>query len=132
MRENTKKQTQFRQGDVLVERVDFDPKSRPHKVVPRDGGRVVLAYGEVTGHAHAIAEAQAEMIELETGERFIIVKGGIRLESAEGRSLLPSYEGKTGVLLRHEEHHAHGFTPGSYRVIRQHEYSPEEIRNVAD
>jgi len=24
--------------------------------VPRDRGRVVLAYGEATGHAHAIAE----------------------------------------------------------------------------
>jgi hypothetical protein len=132
MRKQKRNQTQLRQGDVLVERVDFDAKALPHKVVPREAGRIVLAHGEVTGHAHAIAEAEAEMVELETGERFVVVEGGIRLEAAEGRKLLPGYEGEAGVLLRHEEHHAHGLTPGSYRVIRQREYTPEEIRNVAD
>jgi hypothetical protein len=107
-----KLQHQFRQGDVLVERVDFDPTSKPHKAVPRDAGRVVLAYGEATGHAHAIAEADCEMVELESGERFIVTE--------------------RGVSLRHEEHAPVRVPPGSYRVTRQREYSPEEIRNVAD
>jgi hypothetical protein len=50
------KTQQFRQGDVLVQRVTSIPEG--DTAVARDNGRVVLAYGEVTGHAHAIAEAE--------------------------------------------------------------------------
>ncbi|HKS27108.1 MAG TPA: hypothetical protein VJS44_04785 [Pyrinomonadaceae bacterium] len=106
------KETQFRQGDVLIERVRSNVRSKPHKVVPRDNGRVILAYGEVTGHAHAIADAGVEQFELETGERFIVTE--------------------RGVSLSHEEHATIQIPGGTYRVTRQREYSPEEIRNVAD
>jgi hypothetical protein len=41
-----------RQGDVLLVRVDVSVAGTRH--VPRDGDRLVLAYGEVTGHAHAV------------------------------------------------------------------------------
>src|SRR5258708_33558053 len=42
----------YRQGDVLIVPVE----SIPEKLDPidRENGRVVLAHGEVTGHAHAI------------------------------------------------------------------------------
>ena len=78
--------------------------ARPHRSVARDEGRIVLAYGEATGHAHAIADADAELIELETGERFLVTA--------------------RGVSLRHEEHEAVELPPGSYRVVRQREYVP--------
>jgi hypothetical protein len=55
-------------------------------VPPRDRGRIVLALGEATGHAHAIADPQAALVETELEERFLHVL-------AEG-----------GVLLCHEEH----------------------------
>ena len=42
-----------RQGDVLALGVEAIPEDA--KPVTRDRGRVILAYGEVTGHAHAIA-----------------------------------------------------------------------------
>jgi hypothetical protein len=45
---------QYRQGDVLIERIAKMPTSTTP--VARDAGRVILAYGEVTGHAHAIVE----------------------------------------------------------------------------
>ena len=50
---------QVRQGDVLLV-----PASRPGdaKPVGRDCGRVVLAYGEVTGHAHAIRSHGATLL----------------------------------------------------------------------
>ena len=95
---------QYRQGDVLLVRVEDDVKSRPHRSVARDEGRIVLAYGEQTGHAHAIADAEAELIELETGERFLVTA--------------------RGVSLRHEEHDTIELPPGSYRVVRQREYAP--------
>ena len=40
------------QGDVLIRQVANVPQEA--KPVGRDDERVVLAYGEVTGHAHAI------------------------------------------------------------------------------
>src|SRR3954469_16865394 len=45
---------QARQGDIWLVRVD---EALPVGVirVPREGGRVVLARGEATGHAHAVA-----------------------------------------------------------------------------
>ena len=108
---------------MLLFRVEEDVKSRPHRSVERDDGRIVLAYGEATGHAHAIADADAELIELETGERFLVTA--------------------RGVSLRHEEHAAVELPPGSYRVVRQREYAPapdddesgddtEDTRYVAD
>lgn len=105
-----------RQGDVLIEAVD---EAEMGEQVQRDNGRIVLAYGEVTGHAHAIADTQAEMFEsrvtdVDLGVRFLQVL-------AEG-----------GVALTHEEHGTITIPPGTYKVTRQREYSPEAIRNVAD
>ncbi len=42
----------IRQGDVLLVPVKSLPIGA--KEIPLDKGRIVLAYGEVTGHAHAI------------------------------------------------------------------------------
>lgn len=52
----------YRQGDVLIMRVEG--KCVPGAEVKRDKGRVVLAYGEVTGHAHAIRSRAATLYEL--------------------------------------------------------------------
>lgn len=104
------KKWQIRQGDVLVECAD----SIPEGCVPveRNNGRIVLAYGEVTGHAHAIHSNAVEMLRAENGDRYLKVT-----ETA---------------LLIHEEHTAHEIPIGFARVVQQREYSPEEIRNVAD
>ncbi|MGH2683007.1 MAG: hypothetical protein ACRDIX_07220 [Actinomycetota bacterium] len=103
----------YRQGDVLIVAVDEVPDRT--KAVARDRGRIVLAYGEVTGHTHAIADRGAELVESqELQERFLRVL-------AEG-----------GVTLTHEEHAPVVIPEGTYRVVRQREYTPETIRNVAD
>src|SRR5579864_1405536 len=50
----------YRQGDVLIRRIASLPKQ---KAQPRLTG--ILAYGEVTGHAHRIEDlAQAEVLEI--------------------------------------------------------------------
>lgn len=110
MKTKKKTQTIFRQGDVMVIRVDAIPAGA--KAVARDNGRVVLAYGEVTGHAHAIADEEVTMLEVDGGIRYLDVQ--------------------MDAFLRHEEHGTIPLAPGKYEVRRQREYSPEEIRNVAD
>lgn len=103
---------QFRQGDVLIERVDAIPESAKKTIVARDNGRVILAYGEVTGHAHAITEEHVTMVEVDEAIRYL----DVQMEA----------------FLRHEEHAPIALPPGIYKVTRQREYSPEAIRNVAD
>ncbi|GGN82071.1 hypothetical protein GCM10011610_33090 [Nocardia rhizosphaerihabitans] len=80
----------------------------------RDGrGRLVLALGEVTGHAHAIP-----------GPGRLIREAGVF-----GPMLLHLPEGGRVV---HEEHAAIGLPKGWYRVVRQREYVPGSVRVVAD
>lgn len=89
-------------------------------------GRIVLAYGEVTGHAHAVyeeADRSAKPEDRPAG------KMPARLWDAGAERFLQVLE-KTA--LRHEEHAPVPLDPGIYRVTTQREYSPGEIRRVAD
>lgn len=107
----------YRQGDVLIaplaeSAVPATALDAPSE--PRDGrGRLVLALGEVTGHAHAVV-----------GPGRLV-----REASAFGPMLLHVPEGARVV---HEEHAAISLPKGWYRVIRQREYVPGSIRIVAD
>lgn len=105
---------QFRQGDVLVAGVGARGSALPKgaQKVKRDTGRIVLAYGEVTGHAHAITSPHATLWESGDGARYLEVK-------------------RTCSLM-HEEHATITIPAGLYQITRQREYSPEAIRFVAD
>ena len=48
---------QFRHGDVFLKEVAALPQGAVQAA--RDHGDVILAYGEVTGHAHRIADPDA-------------------------------------------------------------------------
>ncbi|MFM2042850.1 MAG: hypothetical protein RLY86_1426 [Pseudomonadota bacterium] len=105
---------QYRQGDVLVMAVDgLPPCLTP---VPREDGRVVLAHGEVTGHAHAIRSDRVHFFR----------------EDGSGRGFIQVH-GSAPVALVHEEHRPIELAPGTYEVVRQREYEPRaRPRAVAD
>lgn len=107
---------QIRQGDVaLIPRAPLTAAQRAQMtVVPRDNGRVILAYGEVTGHAHALVEDHVTMYRGDDGQRVLTID--------------PVSE----AILRHEEHTHLTVPPGDYTVVQQREYTPEAVRNVAD
>jgi hypothetical protein len=105
---------QYRQGDVLVEGVNSIPKEAT-MIVDRENGRVVLAHGEVTCHAHAIADHGVTLR---------------RVPTAPGVSYLEIAEAL--AMLTHQEHATVALPTGVYRVERQREYAPAAIRNVAD
>ena len=103
----------FRQGDVMIERVDAIPAGA--KEVARDKGDVILAYGEVTGHAHRISDPGVCLLSCGEGaERYLTVAGE--------------------AFLTHEEHATIPLGPGTYSVSIQREYDweSEATRNVAD
>lgn len=103
----------YRQGDVLLRRVKAIPAEA--KANPRDNGQVILAYGEVTGHAHRIADPDAT--------------GAVLLSVGESATFLRLTK---GAELVHQEHATIDLPAGAYEVVRQREYTPEEIRRVAD
>jgi hypothetical protein len=98
---------QYRQGDVLLENASVPQNA---KKLDRENGRVILANGEVTGHAHAIEADGCALLEAE-GERYL--------------------QTETEVPLQHEEHGAININT-TKRVRRQSEYDPMEIRRVTD
>jgi hypothetical protein len=107
-----KRQQTFRQGDILLVRVAAGVSFSGRSVSP-EGGRLILARGEVTGHQHSVASADAELVESEAEGVFL------RIMAA--------------TPLVHQEHGAIVLEPGVYRVQRQREYEPGELpRNVAD
>ncbi len=100
----------IRQGDVCL----IPVKSLPSNAieVKCDGKRVVLAFGEVTGHAHAIYEPTKARLFDAGVERFLQV-----LEPC---------------TLRHEEHTHKLLQPGIYKLPQQVEYTPAELKRVTD
>ncbi len=96
----------FRQGDVLLVAVDALPEQAQPE--PRRS-RIVLAEGEVTGHAHAIEEREARTF-THDGQRYLLAK--------------------SKAQLIHEEHAPIEVPPGAYRVVIQREYEPDPVRSV--
>lgn len=101
----------LRQGDVLCIRIDA-PRELG-EAIKRDRDAVILAYGEVTGHAHAIRTRGATLYQPKgKPERFLKV---VRT-----------------VSLTHEEHSPVKLDPGIYRVLIQQDYTPSEMKSVED
>src|SRR3954447_7875255 len=107
----------YRQGDILI--LPVSEESVPADVraltpAERDGrGRLVLALGEATGHAHALL-APGELLH-------------------DPDPLAPDYlHLPSGGRLAHEEHAAISLPKGWYRIVRQREYVPGSVRVVAD
>jgi hypothetical protein len=105
----------FRQGDVLLVPVPATELPEGAQPLPRDQrGRVVLALGEATGHAHAVSARDAELLAdpAEVDRRFLRIA--------------------TEAMLTHEEHGPIPLPAGLYRVVRQREFEPGSVRPVAD
>lgn len=95
---------QYRQGDMLVTRAE-PPLGAPFRVRRDRQGRLVLASGGASGHAHVIDDPDAELLDDPlTGRRFL------RLV-AESK-------------ITHEEHGPIALPPGLYEVRRQRTYHP--------
>ena len=100
----------MRQGDVFLQKVHGVPNGSKRL---EKGKRVILKEGEATGHMHEILEV--DNIEIH--------------QDAEGNLYLEVLEEST---LVHPEHSEIKIGPGVYEIPRQVEYTPAELKNVAD
>lgn len=106
----------YRQGDVMFIPVANIPAGAAKK---RENG--TAAYGEVTGHSHKLADLEsAEVLEIGDGLFVRVSESGVAID------------GDPGATFVHEEHGPVTLPPGEYEIRIQREYSPEEIRSVAD
>ncbi len=96
----------MRQGDLFFAQVKAIPK------LARQVPHLTLAEGEITGHSHRIAESGTATLFADADEFYVDVP-----ESAR---------------VIHEEHGTIDLSQGIYRVWRQREYTPTEIRPVYD
>lgn len=103
-----------RQGDVLMVRVHRN-KVSTSKRLPVSARGVVLAEGEVTGHAHTLA-----------GETVTAYAPS----GAFGGKMVVVVDEPTPLV--HEEHKAIPLVRGAFDVVNQWEYEPDQIRRVAD
>lgn len=97
----------FRHGDLLVQLAAEIPENARPLV------HLVLAEGELTGHSHRIAERDAAHLYQSTSGMF-------RSVTSDSATLI------------HQEHGPISLPKGIYRVWRQREYLPREIRTVRD
>lgn len=88
----------YRQGDVSIMAVNRIPK-QARKV----RGELVLARGEVTGHAHKIVEGQAFLFRVATGLLYLRVLSEF-------------------AKLYHEEHEDIILPKGEYEIRQQREF----------
>lgn len=95
----------YRQGDVLLVSGSV-PKTAQ---ITR---RKILVRGEATGHHHSIADLAKARLWIDGDTMYVRV-------------------GET-VEIVHQEHDPLILPAGDYEVVRQREYTPEAIRNVAD
>lgn len=120
---------QYRQGDLLIERVK-DAEAPPGS---KRALSIVLAEGEATGHHHVLRAGE----EPDAADWW--KENGPERQTATVPTFNWWQEGEAQFFalaeparVSHEEHGAIQLGGGTHRVIRQREYTPTEIRRVAD
>ena len=104
----------YRQGDVLITRCGSIPATAK-PCAPRERGGYVLAEGEATGHAHAVADDEVDLFEDTDGTLYMRVKSNV-----------------DEATVTHQEHGHLTLPRDTYKVTRQREYTPEAVRRVSD
>lgn len=117
---------QIRQGDVLLVAVDSIPADATE--CAKDAhGLAVLAYGEVSGHAHlveAITAAPVQYLRNREGERFLSLLGQTLIKHGNLT--------QTGIQNGTADHSALLLRDGKLQQAFQVEDFGEEVRRVAD
>lgn len=128
---------QIRQGDVYLFQICEEiPTAKKAKPV---GKNHVLAYGEATGHCHAIDKNDCELFEANDNIRALAKKYGITDERAITHGLrivvdnTKLMHGTPSRLFSDPDHTPIDLQQGNYIVLRPREYDDsDEFKVIAD
>lgn len=103
----------------------------------REQGRIILAHGELTGHAHQVCATEtetglpvAEFFEEPDGRRVLLALGPCVLRHQEHAPI--ALDPLAPIQFRQGDVYGLPIGRGAWEIRRQVEYSPEAIRQVAD
>lgn len=117
-----------RQGDVTLVRVGKTRVPAYATEAKRDSeNKVVMAYGENSGHGHRIADKDAIGFRAKTAE--MAAMAGLDVVLVGGAGATMKHEYADG---RHAEHDPISLREGVWERAVQVEYDPEEERRIAD
>lgn len=125
----------LRQGDVLLRPTTKTPSAAAKRIT--DQGRVILAYGEVTGHYHEVIASPAR--ECASDVLYQANAAAADHDPVAPCELFEEPDG-TRILvlsrpasLKHDEHSPAALDGAvNFEVIRQCEWSLDDVRQVAD
>jgi hypothetical protein len=104
-----------------------------------ENGQIILAHGEATGHSHQVLDAcdiqdlaipAADFFEEPDGRRVLLVNRPCVLRHQEHGPI--TLNPAKPVQLRQGDVLLNPIGDGAWEVVRQREFSPEDIRQVAD
>jgi hypothetical protein len=147
----------YRQGDVLLQRVDSLPKKGLTKV-PRTDGKIVVALGSSNGNPHYIDEKGSELLRDGDGNQKLVLAGvpikgtfpiadenKLRIvvdhpklgEIAFAHADVTKANGQARIsgrfsILKHAEHTDQAVRAGNYNHVPQRGFNRGEIRRVQD
>lgn len=151
---------QYRQGDIFLEMVDKIPNGA--KSVQADGGRLIVARGEATGHHHSFphrrgitmfrddgggsggtlyvhTEAPSAGVKEMTRLCYASYKAKVAYDSDPTDERAAEYHRLTALAVaagaspwEHQEHWTIAVLPGKYIVSNQQTYTPESMVRVED
>jgi len=101
----------YQQGDVLLQTVNEVPEDA--KIVDPQSRGVVLAEGEVTGHAHVMNPKSATMFATKTDRFLVTKKASVVTHEEHGNITVPKGVSKIGI-------------------VKEYDHFAEEARNVKD
>lgn len=107
---------EYRQGDVFLVKIPSSYQVETTARIPAEGSRIILAYGEATGHAHAISSSSAELYSVDPhifGKTF---HKDFEMARAANTRFLRVLQ---PTPLLHEEHDPLDLQPGNYLVSIQ-------------
>lgn len=115
-----------RQGDVTLVRVGDADLPKYAREAKRDG-KVVVEYGESSGHGHRIADNGVTGFRAETAEMAALAGLDGVLVGGAGATMRHEYANG-----QHAEHEPVTLREGAWERAVQVEYDPEEERRIAD
>lgn len=109
----------YRQGDVLLVKINAIPEGAK---LLENKERITIAWGEATGHSHALLSEHATAYEWQ-GDLLIEVKQTTQL----------THGTHSGTHTPTDfDHYPITLEPGVYKYLPQREYTPEAIKRVVD